>query len=381
MDASFPAFPNLRNIKLSEVVCSNLYGLLKASGNLERLWLHSVTSDPPTKFLPAPANSGPKDPPPPLSLPYLKEVQTCGNSPILWAAPRNDSPDFMTETPLLESASWGPQLRYDVDAAMERDDDTSLPAADRLSGEMLSNLFRNSPSLVSLNLKLSNATVPMLSASLPYAPPTLKKLVLVGTAAASNSLIDTLHTLTPNLSYLDVQDGSVTIPALARLASRRQSATTPRESFNLRLFADEPFTLPPPPPSLSDGSPPPSPPTPDARIPTLASITAELRTTLAALSPTQVVHLTSALVLNDPPGALPFAVCKAEVIALAHRVGGEDPKKPRLAATAEGVESARNAMVVWQRRREEEWAIEWCGAAEGVELVWDGEESDDDDDE
>lgn len=66
MDSTFPDFPQLRTLKLFKVRVSNLYGLLVKAPRLETLWLRQVQTDPANRFLPAPADGGVKDVPPPL---------------------------------------------------------------------------------------------------------------------------------------------------------------------------------------------------------------------------------------------------------------------------------------------------------------------------
>lgn len=117
--------------------------------------------------------------------------------------------------------------------------------------------------------------------------------------------------------------------------------------------------------------------------PTLATLRSELRTLLMALSPTQVVQLTTSLTLNDPPNALAFPVVKTEVVALS-----QAPPKPGAAAAQQAangnakqvlgrpaapqamVDSAKVALQKWQKKREEEWSVEWCQQQQGVELLW-----------
>lgn len=311
-----------------------------------------------------------KDAAPILSLPYLRHVRLCGRSALLWSAPSAASIDFLTETPLLRTANFNSQPVFDQDAAFDRDEDGSVHAVNRLNADVLSTFFRTSTHLTALNLAGTNVTTVMLIAALPYASHSLKRLNLNRTDAATDALIDRLHILTPSLTYLDVQESdsgsSVSIPALARFASRLlRAAPLPRwlGSFSLTLVADEPFPFPP---AL---------PTPNT-YPTLATLTAELRTALAVLSPTQLDLLaTTAIALNDPPNALPFVTVRQEVKALA----GANT----LTAGQALVDIAKVAVGKWQSRREDEWAIEWCGQ-NGVDLLWDedgdsdGDEDDDD---
>lgn len=38
------------------------------------------------------------------------------------------------------------------------------------------------------------------------------------------------------------------------------------------------------------------------------------------------------------------------------------------------VDSAKVALSKWQKRREDEWSVEWCSLAAGVELVFENED-------
>lgn len=63
-----PHFPHLRHLKLHNVQCCNLFGLLSAcSATLEQLWLFAVEADPANRYLPpAPDAAVQKDVPAPL---------------------------------------------------------------------------------------------------------------------------------------------------------------------------------------------------------------------------------------------------------------------------------------------------------------------------
>ncbi|KAL8280580.1 hypothetical protein RQP46_006903 [Phenoliferia psychrophenolica] len=375
MDSFFPAFPALRTIKLYNVKVSNLYALL-ANSQPSTLWLFGIQSDPPSRFFPAPApGTADKDSAAILALPYLRDVRLCGRTtPLLWTSPSSTTSDFLTETPLVRAAHFGQQEVYDIDAACDRGEETELPACSRLSTQILSTFFRTSIHLTSLNLAHTNVTPEMLTKALAYASSTLKKLSLRSTQCATDSVLELLHALVPSLASLDVRDSHspspATVPALARLAYRlRLHAPLARwlGSFHLVLITDEP----------SDSDHPES--------PSLAALQMELRNALFLLSPTQVQLLaTTDLVLNDPPNALAFHVCRQEVISLSQRIksdsgpaaggagpgGGGDPNQKkqqqqqqpsaRAPASQKLVEDAKVAMTKWQKRREDEWAIKWC---------------------
>lgn len=298
-------------------------------------------------------------------LPYLRHVRVCGGSALLWAAPSATSPDFLTDTPLLRKASFSQQDELDQEAAFDRGEDGSVPASQRLSADVLSTFLRSTVHLTVLNLANTNVTTEMLLTALPYASSALTTLSVAGTEAATDALVDRLHALVPALTLLDVRHAGwplLTLPALARLASRLLRASPlPRwlGSFALTLYVDGPFSNVP-------------------SSPTLGTLTSELRTALAVLSPTQLALLAqSAPALNDPPNALPFVVVRQEVLALA----GVNV----LPAGQALVDAARAALGRWQRRREDEWALAWCRENdiemllddEGIEDDWEDEEGDD----
>lgn len=54
--------------------------------------------------------------------------------------------------------------------------------------------------------------------------------------------------------------------------------------------------------------------------------------------------------------------------------GGQAAQRP--AATDDLVNAAKLAMNKWQKRREEEWAKEWCESCEGLELCFEVDQDD-----
>lgn len=153
-----------------------------------------------------------------------------------------------------------------------------------------------------------------------------------------------------------------------------------------------------------------------AHRPTLNALHVKLRGLLLALSPTQVSHLAASVQLNSPPNGLSYHTVKQEIISLskpsrsvrsdtqdcdeistrirgleeeqtaatANRTCssllGRKSKSAPLPATQDVVMQAKTALIEWQQRREDEWAIEWCHEAAGVELklgvLYDEEEDD-----
>lgn len=99
-------------------------------------------------------------------------------------------------------------------------------AARNIGPQSLSTLFRKSPELAALNLEMCTLPTVDLVCALAFAPDSLTTLCIGGTAAVeSDDLIDRLHTLVPNLTWLDVfspdgEENGVSLPALARLANR-----------------------------------------------------------------------------------------------------------------------------------------------------------------
>ncbi|ORY88254.1 hypothetical protein BCR35DRAFT_324323 [Leucosporidium creatinivorum] len=368
MDATFPSFPHLKSLDLYDTQVCNLYGLLsKCSSTLEKLSLVQIRSNPAINFQPSPADGSQKDLPPTLHLPYLTELNLCGyQTPFLWTAPTLTTSNFLIEAFSLKKVSFGEQKHVDEEWAME-EGVGPYEGYHTLTVEGLSTFFRDSPSLVDLTLAGTNVTPEILFSTLPNANSSLSRLVLGYTA--TDAVVDRLHTLVPNLKYLDVQSRGgtrVTLPALARLASRLRNSNSAQLSRWLAVWK---LTL-----VTAERSP----------DPTLLTLRSDLRTLLLSLSPTQVSHLTSSLTLNDPPNALAFPVVKQEVINLAASPtppsagGGGKKPMPRPAAPQGIVDTAKVALGKWQRKREEEWAVEWCEATGGVELKFWEEEDDDD---
>ncbi|GAA6052951.1 hypothetical protein JCM3770_006752 [Rhodotorula araucariae] len=389
MDSTLPEFPNLRTVKLFRARVCNLHGLLVKATRLETLWLRTVQADPANRFLPSPADGGVKDVPPPLELPALRHLCIAGASPLLWVPPTQTTPHFVVVTPFLETVNLGEQRN------MHLDDDGEyglFPATSQFSKEALATLFRNSPHLAKLNLTHHSATTDILSSALQCAPETLTTLLIGGTTFATDAFIDRVGPkVLPNLEWLDVFHSSgneanmVSVQALARLAERYKKGKPLQRwlglwsGVNLTIVTNEPV--------MGD-----EPPTSELR--------STLRKLLIPLSPSQVAHLPSQLLLNSPPGALSFPVIRQELLNLplppaappypvkpnGKSVAAGDPpapdaaaKKRAAAAAAAGpragaaqalVDDARRAMQRWHERREREWALEWCRREAGVELVW-----------
>lgn len=202
-------------------VC-NLYGLLsKCSATLETLALQLVRTNPPIQFLPTPADGSQKDLPPELSLPYLNQLTLCGHStPFLWTAPTLTTSHFLIQALALKKVDFGRQTSGDGEEEWE--------ALYNLTQEGLSTFFRDSPSLQSLKLAETNVTTEMLVATLPTASRHLTRLHLGYNA--TDALVDRLHVLVPSLNYLNVVneggESQVSLPALARLASRLRNSSS-----------------------------------------------------------------------------------------------------------------------------------------------------------
>ncbi|GAA5900072.1 hypothetical protein JCM6882_002606 [Rhodosporidiobolus microsporus] len=390
MDGNYASFPRLRVIKLYEVKCSNLYGLLsKCAATLETLWLRRVTADPSNRFLPPAANGGVKDLPPVLELPRLNDVSLAGAlTPMLWVAPTQNTSHFIVSSPVLKSASFATRPLF----ATTEDGEYEADGIHNLTVEGLSTLFRNSPWLAKLDLTGTNVTSELLVSSLPSSSASLTHLKLGETNAATDAFIDRLHVLVPQLQWIDVygREGysvqKVTVMALARLAKRLKGMSPVRRW----LSPDWKVTLVTRKPHHDN--------------PKLSDLRQTLRALLVTLSPSQLDHLiSSALVLNSPPNALPFASVKAELLALGTPppppnangsgtngavfgssmangaglglggggVGKKKPKQPPVVPAPQNIlDEARAALVVWQKRREEDWAVEWCAKEGGVELRW-----------
>ncbi|GAA6044031.1 hypothetical protein JCM8097_004314 [Rhodosporidiobolus ruineniae] len=372
MDGNYPAFPELRVLKLFEVKCSNLYGLLtKCASTLEKLVLRRVAADPSNRYLPPPPGGGDKDLAPVLDLPRLDDLQLAGaGTPVLYIAPTATTSHFVVSTPVLRRAVFSSRTQFDPQVS--DDGDPVIEAVSSLTTEALSTLFRNSTWLSKLDLSGSNVTAEMLESGLPFASSSLTWLSLGETPAATDSFIDHLHSLAPQLEWLDVFAGrgaehQVTVQALARFAQRVRGEA-PSADWELTMVTRQPHT--------SD--------------PTLAHLRLTLRNLLVALSDSQLEHLiSSSLVLNSPPGALPFTTVKSDVLALGQPapplgastgfnglidgLGGEKKKKkpvPRPAAPQNIVDEAAAALKAWQLRKEEDLAVAWGEAQDGVELRW-----------
>lgn len=221
----------------SDTQVCNLYGLLsKCAGTLETLGLQQIRSNPAINFRPTPPE-GTKDLPPALHLPYLTELSLCGyQTPFLWTAPTITTSNFLIEALSLKKVDFGEQSQWDEEWA---DDEGlgSYEAFHTLTIEGLSTFFRDSPSLVELDLAGTNATADMLFASLPNANTSLARLTLG--YVATDAIVDRLHVLVPNLKHLDVQAEGitrVTLPALARLASRLRKSNSARLSRWLAIW-------------------------------------------------------------------------------------------------------------------------------------------------
>lgn len=158
------------------------------------------------------------------SLPSLDSLQICGSiTANLFVAPTQTTSHFIVSTPVLKGASFCSQYTF----ATGFDEDGDILEATPVTAESLSNLFRNSPWLARLNLFSTNATDQMLVASLPFANASLTTLRIGETPAANDGFIDRLHTLVPQLAWLDVYgrpdyvgEKQVSVQALSRLANR-----------------------------------------------------------------------------------------------------------------------------------------------------------------
>ncbi|BGP19566.1 hypothetical protein JCM10213_000166 [Rhodosporidiobolus nylandii] len=386
MDGNYAEFPALRVLKLSGVKCSNLYGLLsKCAGTLETLVLRGVASDPANRFLP-PAPQGDKDLPPTLDLPRLSTCSLAGiSTPLLWLAPTQTTPHFTTTCPVLKTLTLSQALHHDQ-AQADEDGEGLFPAVRSVSTEALSTLFRNSGWLARLDLSCTNVTVDMLVSSFPFSCASLNSLRLGETPAATDAFVDRLDTLVPQLKWLDVYsrpdyEQDVSVMALARLAKRLKGKSPVRRwcsEWSFTGVTREPYT---------------------ADDPTLSSLRATLRALLVTLSPTQLEHLiNSTLSPNSPPNALPYAAQKGELLSLGtpppppstspfgavngvgvngNGAGGEKPAKKKKQQRGPAPENilaeARTALLAWQKRKEQEGAVEWFEGEEGVELLWGSE--------
>jgi fucose 4-O-acetylase-like acetyltransferase len=89
----------------------------------------------------------------------------------------------------------------------------------------LSNFFRNSTALEHVNFSYCHLPDDMIVSALVYVPTTsLTTLCIGNTAAACDAVVDRLHSLVPQLKWLDVysynEGAIVSVQALARLAHR-----------------------------------------------------------------------------------------------------------------------------------------------------------------
>ncbi|GAA5866783.1 hypothetical protein JCM1840_004265 [Sporobolomyces johnsonii] len=396
-DPALPSFPHLRTLKLYDTPVDNLYELLtKCASTLETLWLRGVSADPPSKYLPLAPGATQKDTPPVLLLPRLTDVQICGeDAPLLWLKPTTSSSSFCTDTPVLRMVSFSEQHHFDAECADEIGE-ANIDAVVTLSGEALCNLFRNSPQLEAVNLTDTNVDPAMLIASLPFASAALTHINIGGTPAACDALIDRLHDLAPQLSWLgtysDDCEGEmlVSVQALARFARATKQSLSPlrtsRTDWHLTIVAHRPFRY---------------------SSPSVSDLRATLRNHLATLSPSQLSHLTSSLTLNTPPtlpgiaATLAFSSLKSEIHSLASPPSPSPyldpfPANPgeytavalklkkwqaqhgaaaaaaaaKTVATPQMVVAAEDAMQAWVTRREQDAALAWCEEEEGVELLW-----------
>lgn len=117
-DGSFPAFPNIHTLKLHDVNCSNLYGLLSAvRTTVKTLQLHNITSISPYRFVPGVAGTTVKDDPPTLVFPVIRHIEMAGCSPSLWSSPTpvETIRGFMTKMPALKSATFASNMHRPFD--------------------------------------------------------------------------------------------------------------------------------------------------------------------------------------------------------------------------------------------------------------------------
>lgn len=387
MDATFPYFPFIRSIKLYDVNVSNLYELLsKTSSTLTELWLLHIKSDSPYKFLPTPPQGQIKDVPPIITLFSLEKLKICGSSPLLWGEPTTVFKEFLTEMPVLKEVSFRRQGRFEEDFGF-------YEACQTLSAEVLATFFRSSPSLKSyvpfflfvnpllaeriprhrVDFTDTNLTTEMLLTALPYASRTLTKLILKN--VGSDVIVDRLHTLVPSLTYLNVENEefhtsqypphphTVSLPALARLASKLRSHSPLLRwlgKSTLLLVGDQPYHNPEADPNS-----------------TLSQLRIELRNALAVLSPTQVrVLIDTQLKLRDYPGAVEWNAVKEEVLSLVKSVG---VGKGGMPATLELITNAKTWLRKWELRREDDACVGFVEKLNGVKLLFDPPEEDEDD--
>lgn len=240
---------------------------------------------------------------------------------------------------MLRRASFAEQRVYDSETAVDHGEEGLYDPFQRLTPEALTTLLRTSSLLEELNVADIDLTAPHLL--------TLSS----GTALTSltASFDPALFPSFPSLPFL------TTLNLLFSPSSIRPSHLT---HLIPRLPARPLTILAPLPPTT----------------PSATTLRIELRTLLLSLSPTQILHLPTSLSLDGPPNAHSFEVVRQEIINLAAPALGEGGLGSGKvgakvqAASQEVVEAAVGAMRKWQRRREDEWAMEWFAAQEGVEL-------------
>ncbi|GAA5826621.1 hypothetical protein JCM11251_002822 [Rhodosporidiobolus azoricus] len=353
MDGNYVSFPNLRVIKLYEVKCSNL-------------------------------------------LPRLSEVSLAGaTTPLLWVAPTQTTSHFAISSPVLKLASFATRPLFTT----TENGETEADAIQRLSVECLSTLFLNSPTsefaLVG-EARLDGIECHYRDAH--FRPPSCKRLPDPPQTWRNRS--DRLHVLLPQLKWLDVYargghgNQKVNVMALARLAKKVKGLSPVRKwvspdwKVTFVTFIDLPQRT-------RIGR-------PHYDSPTLPELRQSLRALLIALSPSQLDHLiSSSLSLNSPPDAPPYTSVEGELLALgtpppppgsmngffggltsADGTGGDashsrkrpqnkqKKSSPALPAPQNILDEARSALIAYQRRREQDWTIEWCGREHGLELLW-----------
>ncbi|SCV69169.1 BQ2448_2189 [Microbotryum intermedium] len=379
MDTHFPDMPALRIIDLLGVRCDNLYELLsKAAWSLQDLRLASVETKAPARFIqPEAMSNNDSDLTPVLQLPRLLHFRyRCERkTSSFWTSPTNaTSLPFNVETGALKTLSFNTMYWACIDYDQTYIDEALTSRT--LEKQELINIFRQAPMLQALDLgRVLRASSPSLltdALSAARGVPALTHLI-IGAGLSDNSL-ETLHSLTPNLRYLDVRETGVTLPALARFANRLRNGSPAR----LRTWLDKRFRL-----TVVSTKP--------VQEPKLSQLRLDLRNLLVTLSGTQVAHLVTQLVLNSPPNGPTFPTVKAEIFSLAScpttrsssaimdnsspngagNYGGKKPGKgaTRSAAPALINDSARRALTMWQVRREQEQAIEWFESSR-LDLVW-----------
>ncbi|KDE04277.1 hypothetical protein MVLG_05305 [Microbotryum lychnidis-dioicae p1A1 Lamole] len=378
MDTHFPDMPALRVIDLLGVRCDNLYELLsKAAWSLQDLRLATVDTKAPARFIdPEATNNEDADLTPALQLPRLLHLRyRCERkTPSLWTSPTNAMAlPFNVETAALKTLSFNTSHWADIDYDQTYIDD--VLSTRNLEKQELINIFRQAPMLEALDLgRVLRAPCPSLltdALSATGGVPALTHLII--NAGLSDKNLETLHSLAPNLRYLDAREAGVTFPALARFANRLRNGSSAR----LRTWLDKRFRL------IIVASKP-------VQEPKLSQLRLDLRNLLVTLSGTQVAHLATQLVLNSPPNGPTFPTVKAEIFSLAScpttrsssaimdespsSLGNHGGKKPGKNATRSAApslinESARRALTTWQVRREQDLALEWFESSR-LDLVW-----------